>query len=132
MSERELLLETFGDNVSGGIEFEETVKINGEEDITATLIRHNIQVAMPASSEVKKKYLRGWDDDGKSYDSELGPIRGLGYWGTKDPPIGPMARIHTRVMQSIFGWPLDMFKTLRELVQGALDVVIGMPRTRRI
>lgn len=120
-----MLKDTIGDGVSSRIEFEDIVKINGEKDKTASLIRHGLKVAMPPPSGAKDKgpLKRQLSDDTRLHVRMIN--NGEDIASVDAPSVEPIARIHTRVMQRIFGWEFKYFQTLRELVQGTLDVVTG-------
>ncbi|KAF9008179.1 hypothetical protein BDZ89DRAFT_1079105 [Hymenopellis radicata] len=131
-SEREMLIkvknaaadmmDTSGEDFIGHVQLEETISMEGKEDITGSLIRKGLEVTVSTSTNPKRtcgadieRYLQVnvTDDD---------IISIVPFAASSSPPI---SRVHTRLLLSTFGWPLKYFKTRREAVRGIRDAVGG-------
>ncbi|KAF9501313.1 hypothetical protein BDN71DRAFT_1438822 [Pleurotus eryngii] len=108
----------------GEVQLEEIISVGGVPDITGSLIRRHLDVRVSTSSSTVSKRPR--DEDTESYlhvnvtdDDIISIVPSL---NTSSPPI---SRIHTRLLLSTYGWPLECFKTLKEAVCGIRDAVGG-------
>ncbi|KAF9000920.1 hypothetical protein BDZ89DRAFT_1147122 [Hymenopellis radicata] len=114
-----------GEDFIGQVQLEETISMRGEADITGSLIRGDLQIAVftttPSSAGSKRtrdEAIEGYLHVNATDDDIISIVTSAG----SSPPI---SRIHTRLLLSTFGWPLKYFKTRREAVCGIRDAIGG-------